>query len=71
MWGGYIETWPLASDMTIICNEEGKLMNLPYNCRILNEHFVGTIIVAGIDGDEFTDCPMEPEKFEKEFIKEL
>ena len=55
--GGYIETVTLCSDLVIICNEEGKLLNLPYNCDILNRAFVGTLIFAGVDGDEFGDVP--------------
>lgn len=55
--GGYIETVTLFSDLVIICNEEGKLRGLPYNCIILNKAFVGTLIFAGIDGDEFGDVP--------------
>ncbi len=31
--GGYIETVPIASDAVIICNEEGRILGLPYNCR--------------------------------------
>ena len=29
--GGYIETVTLATDLVIICNEEGRLKELPYN----------------------------------------
>lgn len=55
--GGYIETVTLTSDLVIICNEEGKLLNLPYNCDINNQSFVGTLIFAGIDGEDFGDIP--------------
>lgn len=57
--GGYIETFTIATDCVIICNEEGRLMNLPYNCNICGEDFVGTIILCGVDGDEFSDFPLE------------
>lgn len=57
--GGNIETFALASDMVIICNEEGKLLGLPYNCNIYNEFFVGTLIFAGVDGDEFGNVPVK------------
>ena len=71
--GGYIEAVTLASDMAIICNEEGKLRGLPYNCTILNEDFVGTLIFVGVKGEEFCDVPcdwkvfklMFPELFEE------
>lgn len=54
---GYIETVTLATDMVIICNEEGRLRGLPENCTICGVPFCGTIIIAGIDGDEFSDLP--------------
>lgn len=52
--GGPIETVTLARDAVIICNEEGRLMGLPHNCRLLGIDFVGTILVVGVDGDEFS-----------------
>lgn len=75
--GGYIETFTLNSDLVVICNEEGKLLNLPYNCDILGESFVGTLIFAGVDGEEFGDVPAEyqkmktllPQLFEKNLTK--
>ena len=53
--GGYIETVTLSADAAIICNEEGRLLGLPYNCRFLGVDFVGPILVVGVDGDRFTD----------------
>lgn len=53
--GGYIETVTIASDVVIICNEEGRLQGLPHNCRIFGVDFVGPILIAGVDEDEFTD----------------
>ena len=57
---GYIETVPLTTKDVIICNEEGKLKNLPRNIRmygdtVYSETLVGNIIVAGVSGDEFSD----------------
>lgn len=53
--GGYIETVTIASDAVIICNEEGRLHGLPHNCRVFGVDFVGPILIAGVDEDEFTD----------------
>lgn len=55
--GGYIETVTVATDLAVICNEEGRLMDLPFNCDFCGISFVGTILIAGIDGEDFTDCP--------------
>ena len=63
--GGYIETVTVTADMVIICNEEGRIHGLPYCCSLLGEDFVGPVILAGVDGEEFTDCP------QREFLVKL
>lgn len=58
---GYIETLPVEdTGAIIICNEEGKLRNLPHNIYYQRgmDSIVGTILVVGTDGDEFADCPL-------------
>ena len=57
---GYIETIPCGSDAVIICNEEGKIRNLDPNFRYgrtFPDVICGTVIVCGVDGDEFGDVP--------------
>lgn len=44
--------------LAIICNEEGRLLNLPHNCVVDGIDFVGTIIAIGVAGDEFADIPI-------------
>ena len=61
---GYIEA-VTVDNFVIICNEEGRLKDLPYNCTICDMDFFGTIIFAGIDGDEFGDCPITFEEYKK------
>lgn len=51
--GGYIETVSFAEGLCIICNEEGRLMGLEPNGWFFGTHFVGTVLVAGVDGEEF------------------
>lgn len=46
-----------ATDAAIICNEEGRLMGLPYNCNLLGVSFVGPILIVGVDGEEFAGLP--------------
>ena len=55
--GGYIETVTIASDAVVICNEEGRILGLPDNCRVCGVDFVGTILVVGRNKDEFSDVP--------------
>ena len=65
--GGYIETVTLATDLVIICDEEGLLKGKPYNCNICGVDFVGTIIFAGVSGDEFSDIPCDYQTMKKMF----
>ena len=67
--GGNIETFKFASDATIICNEEGKLQGLPYNCYICGNHFFGTIILCGVSRDEFCDIPIGYSEIKKGFSR--
>ena len=55
--GGYIETVTIASDVIVICNEEGVPLGMPYNCRFVDVDFVGPILVVGRNKDEFCDVP--------------
>lgn len=56
---GYIETVTIFNDAVIICNEEGRLLGLPHNCRLAGMEFVGTIFLVGYAGDTFCDVPEE------------
>lgn len=52
--GGYIEVYPLAEDVAIVCNEEGKMMSLELNRPIYHngkmvEIIAGTFFIAGDD----------------------
>lgn len=51
--GGPIECVSWCKELCIICNEEGRLLDLPYNCTIDGVSYVGTILAVGVDGDEF------------------
>ena len=69
--GGYIETVTICTNTVVICNEEGLLRQLPYNCEVLNEEkfvgFLGTIIVAGVTGSGFSDVQLTMKEW-KEMI---
>lgn len=55
--GGYIETVTIASDTCIICNEEGRLLELQNNIIAFGRTIVGPILIVGVDGDQFCDVP--------------
>lgn len=59
--GGYIETVTLASDACVICNEEGRIRNLPHCCCVGSHDFVGNVLLVGTDEDEFCDVPVHLE----------
>ena len=47
------------ADVVIICNEEGRLIGYPSNVKISGVRFVGTIVIACAEGEEFADAPEE------------
>lgn len=51
--GGHLGTMTFAEDAAVIFNEEGRILNLPYNLKFLGYDFYGTILVVGINGEEF------------------
>lgn len=53
--GGHIEVIPWSSDVAIICDEEGKLRDKPYNFRLFGDNIVGVALVAGVKDGEFRD----------------
>ena len=55
--GGYIEAVTVSKDAAVICNEEGRILGLPDNCRVCSVDFVGTVLIVGTKGDEFCDAP--------------
>lgn len=70
--GGYIEAiYPYEEMVAIVCNEEGLLMDLPFN-RSMDGGYggvFGTFFVCGLSEDSF--CSLNPEqmKFFKERFK--
>lgn len=56
--GGYIESVKIGTDICVICNEDGRLKGLPYNCTICGVDFVGDILLVGVKGDEFAELPI-------------
>lgn len=65
---GYIEMIEMEKGVDLIINEEGKLMNLPFNRYITGDMLVGTIIVAGTkNGETISLSPEMIEKYKKYF----
>ena len=72
---GYIQAlYPFDDPVALICNEEGKLLGLPWNRPLFDENgqmydiIVGTFIVAGLTEDDFGTLSEELiEKYRKFF----
>lgn len=56
---GYIETVKLATDLTLVCNEEGIVRGLPYNGMVLNLPIYGDFLIVKTWRDKFTTLSME------------
>lgn len=67
--GGYIEAVPLTDKIVMICNEDGKLQHLEHNFHLPFDTMVGTVIICGVDGDEFSDIPEWFFKIWKELLR--
>lgn len=67
MVGGYIEVVTLTNGIVVICDEEGRLKGRPHSAYLDGVDFCGTIILAGTDGEEFSDCPLSMEEILKTY----
>ncbi len=73
--GGTIDAvYPFADPVAIVCNDEGKLLGLPMNRALRDEHgqaydvIAGTFLVVGLGEEDF--APLSPElaqKYEEHF----
>ena len=77
--GGYIQAvYPFEDPVAVVCNDEGKLMGLPYN-RLLKDDtgrpydvLCGTFFVAGLGEENFTSLPDRlMEKYKAMYRKEM
>ena len=64
--GGIEATYPFAEPVAVICNAEGKGLDLPYNRPLLDESGLlpldilhGTFFIAGMSGEHFVSLTDE------------
>ena len=50
---GPIECVTVTDDLSIVCNEEGRLRGLPENVDVCGYSFVGTIVFVGVRRGRF------------------
>lgn len=51
--GGNIESFTFAEDACVLCDEEGRVKGRPFNTSVCGVDFCGTILVVGVDGEDF------------------
>ena len=68
---GFIEVlYPFEDEVALVCNEEGKLMNLPSNRGLWDEHgdlykiICGTFFLCGAPSDSDSFTSLTPEQVE-------
>ena len=72
---GFIEIVRITgTDLVIVCNEEGLINGMPYNCNICGVDLHGPIIICGErlgpDGGELCDLPCDWQTL-KAFLPDL
>ena len=62
--GGHIENVQLFSDLSCVCDEEGRLKGYPPCCTICGVDFVGTVLLVGTDQrrSEYCSVPFDEER---------
>ena len=68
--GGYIEAVSISDGISLVCNEEGKLDNLPGNRRIGKDIIAGSFVIVGNGEEEFRSLTdEETNRYLKEFAR--
>ena len=77
--GGTIQAvYPFDDPVAFVCNDEGKLLGLPWNRALTDDHGVpydivcGTFFVAGLKEDDFASLTEQQiEKYRKKYANEM
>ena len=77
--GGHIQAiYPFDDPVAIVCNDEGKLLGLPMNRALTDDHGVpydivcGTFFIVGLAEDRFTSLTEQQiEKYQKKYANEM
>lgn len=66
--GGLIEFVELEYNVDLICNEEGKILNLEFNRVVANDIICGNFIITGqYNGETISLSRQQIKKYKKEF----
>ena len=77
--GGTIQAvYPFDDPVALVCNDEGKLLGLPWNRTLTDDHGVpydivcGTFFVAGLKEDDFASLTEQQiEKYQDKYSHEM
>lgn len=77
--GGTIQAvYPFDDPVALVCNDEGKLLGLPWNRALTDDHGMpydivcGTFFVVGIGNEAFTSLTeRQIEKYRKKYANEM
>lgn len=67
---GPIECVTVATDLAIVCNEEGLLRGLSPSATILGTQFVGPVAFVGVRGEDFVSITRAGERLVRQIVKE-
>ena len=67
---GPIECVTVATDLAIVCNEEGRLRGLSPSATILGTQFVGPVAFVGVLGEDFMDITRAGERLVRQIVME-
>lgn len=60
---GHIETYPIGNNVLCVCNDDGKILNMPTNFFYVRrghaERFVGDVFFVSVSGEEFASLSDE------------
>lgn len=63
---GYIEhVYLFPLQIGALCNEEGRLLGMPYNCTICGIDFYGPVVLLGHTLEDFDNCPYDLDEIEE------
>lgn len=65
---GPIECITIASDLALVCNEEGRLLGLSPSVTILGVQFVGPVAFVGVRGEDFMDITRAGERLVRRLV---
>lgn len=66
---GPIECITIASDLALVCNEEGRLLGLSPSVTILGVQFVGPVAFVGVRGEDFIGITRAGERLVRRLVE--